>query len=158
MSKRPMPLPDSRKPGKRKKPVQFVQKPQTWQVLARDMPVYSEKQPLPDPESFVYVQVAMLWPSSGKAALVDVLMSDAKEAPARFNAFFTGNCAGFFNNVKVSDKICLYLSDATFDRVEAQSNQNMLNLPFTLTWDKRCRLRHMERGKMRGFIDLPTRM
>ncbi|KAF9651467.1 hypothetical protein BDM02DRAFT_810756 [Thelephora ganbajun] len=156
MSKRPMPHLDDHKPGKRKNPGQSVNQMKTWQVLARDIPIYFKKQPPLDPELFVYVQVAMLWPNQGKASLMDVRLTEAKMKSARFHAFFTGDCTGFFRSVKQTDMLCLYLSDATVHQVEEQCKQNTLNLPFTLSYDKRCRVKYVERGMMGRSVTFPT--
>lgn len=151
-----MPPPDNHKPAKRKN--QSVKLLQAWQVLAENIPMYFEKESPLDPGLFVFVQVVMLWPPSGKASLADVQMSEEGRKPARFFAFFTGDCTtGFFRDVKPLDKVFLYLSDATVQQVEGQCKQNTLNLPFTLTWDKTCRLRHVEKGMVDRFITFPTR-
>ena len=151
------PLVSPRKPARRKNPRQSVTQLQTWQVIAQDIPIYFRKEPPLDPELFVYVRVVMLWPTLGKASLVDIRMSDAGQKPARFVAFFTGDCTGFFHDTKKTDQLCLYLSDATMHRVEEQSKQDTLNLPFTLTWDRRCRLKYVERGMVDRSIAFPTR-
>ena len=148
---------DTRRPAKRRNPGQSVNQLQSQQVPARDIPMYFRKEPLQDPELFVYVEVVMLWPASAKACLMDVRMSDEKRNPARFFAFFTGDCACFFHDVKQSDRLCLYLSDATMHQVEEQCKQDTLNLPFTLTWDKTCRLKHVKKGIVDRSITFPTR-
>ena len=130
---------------------------QAQQVAARDIPTYFEKEPPRDHESFVYVRVEMVWPDSGKASLVDVRMSDAKFNPARFSASFAGGCTDFFRDVELSNQVCLYLSDATFHQIEAQCKHNTLDLPFTLTWDKTCRMKCVEKGNVGPFITFPTR-
>ena len=151
-----MPPRDGDNPEKRKNPPQSVNQMQT-QIAARDIPIYLRKQPLLDPEAFVYVEVAIVWPDPGRVSLVDIRMTEAKLNPARFSAFFTGDCSGFLHNVKPRDRFCLYLSDATM-REEEQCKQNTLNLPFTLTYDKRCRLRSVEKGMVGSSITFPTRM
>lgn len=156
MSKPLIPPPDNHKPTRRKNPGQSVNQLKTWQVPAHNVPMYFKKKPPRDPESFIYVQVVMLWPALGKASLVDVLMSQARRTPARFFAFFTGDCTGFFRDVKTMDILCLYLSDATVRQVEEQCKQNTLNLPFTLTWDKICRLKYVEKGMIGRSTTLPT--
>lgn len=157
MAKRPMPPLDSHKPGKRKNPGESVKKLQTRQVLARDIPRYFRGEPPLDPESFVYVRVEMLWPALGRASLVDISMFDVKDNPARFFAFFTGDCTGFFGGVTPLDKLCLYLSDATISEVEERCKQDTLNLPFALTWDKKCMLKYVEREVVGRSITFPTR-
>lgn len=119
--------------------------------------MYFRKTPPLDSQSFVYVAVVMLWPEEGKASLMDVRMSGVRENPGRFFAYFTGDCAGFFRDVKKSDQLCLYLSDAILQPVEEQSKQNTLNLPFTLTWDKKCRLNYVEKGMVDRPVTFPTR-
>jgi len=156
MSKRPMPPLDGRRTGKRKNPGQSVNQMAT-QITARDIPVYFKKQPPLDPEVFVYVEVVIVWPETSKVSLKDVRMSEAKFGPARFPAFFTGNCTGFLQRVEVGDRFCLYLSDATRHGVEEQCEQNTLNLPFTLTYDKTCRLKYVEKGMVGASITFPTR-
>jgi len=143
-------------PEKRKNPPQSVNQMQT-RVAARDIPIYLRKQPLLDSEAFVYVEVAIVWPDSGRVSLVDIRMTEAKLNPARFTASFIGDCAGFLHSVKSRDRFCLYLSDATMHE-EEQCKQNTLNLPFALTYDKRCRLRSVEKGMAGSSITLPTRM
>ena len=155
MSKRLMPPWDSNKPGKRKTPRQSVNQMPT-QITARDIPIYLRKQPPLDNEVFVYVEVAIVWPTLGKVSLMDVRMTEAKHNPARFIAFFTGDCTGVIRNVKSLDRLCLYLSDATMHEVEEQSKQNTLNLPFALNYDKRCRLKRVEKGMVGVPITFPT--
>ena len=152
-----VPPSDGRRPTKRKNPGQSVNQLQAWQVLARDIPMFFRKKPPRDSESFVYVMVVMLWPNLGKASLVDVRMSGGGETPARFFAFFAGDCAGFFRDVKQSDQLCLYLSDATVQQVEDQCKQDTLNLPFTLTWDQKCRMKYVEKGMVDRLVTFPTR-
>jgi len=154
MSKRSIP-PDVHKPVKRKNPGQTVKHLQPWQVLAPDIPKRLEEQPL-DPELFVYVRVEMLWPVKKRASLEDIRMSEAKKSPARFFAFFTGDCAGFFQGVAVTNQLCLYLSGATLGQVEERCEQDTLNLPFTLTWDKICRVKRVERGLVGRPITFTT--
>ena len=149
--------PGNHKVVKRKHPGQSVNQLQAWQVSTPEIPIYFKKEPPLDTESFAYVEVVMLWPDEGKASLVDVRMSGARHTPARFFGFFTGDCAGFFREVKESDQFCLYLSDATLRQVEEQCKQNTLNLPFTLTWDKTCRLKYVERGMVGHSVTFPTR-
>ena len=156
MSKRAMPPLDGHKSGKRKNPGQSVNQMPT-QITARDIPMYFKKQSPLDPEVFVYVEVVIIWPDSRKVSLTDVRMSEAKFGPARFPAFFTGDCTGFLRRVEVGDKLCLYLSDATVHGVEGQCEQNTLNLPFTLTYDKTCRLKYVEKGIVGHSITFPTR-
>lgn len=156
MSKRPVPPWDGHNLGKRKIPGQSVNQMST-QILARDIPIYLRKQPPIDPEAFVYVEVATVWPKLEKVSLMDVRMTEAKRNPARFCAFFTGDCAGFLRNVEPRDKLCLYLSDATMQEVEERSKQNTLNLLFTLTYDKSCRLRRVERGMAGSPVAFPAR-
>jgi hypothetical protein len=158
MSKRPAHS-DDNNPGKRKEPGRSVNQMPS-QILARDVPIYFRKRPPLDPEAFVYVKVAMIWPASGKdvgkAALEDVRMTEAKFNPARFSAFFTEDCTGFLRSMKPQDTLCLYLSDATMSEVEEQSKQNTLNLPFTLTYNKRCRLKYVERGMVGRSLTFPA--
>lgn len=154
MSKRPMP-PFGTHPVKRKNPGQTVKHLQPWQILAQDIPKRLGEQPL-DPELFVYVRVAMFWPDKKRASLEDIRMSEAKKSPARFFAFFTGDCTGFFHSVAVPDQLCLYLSGATLDQAEGRCEQNTLNLPFTLTWDKTCQVKRVERGLVGRPITFPT--
>ena len=151
---------DDNNPGKRKNPGQSVNY-MSGQIPARDVPIYFRKRPPLDPEAFVYVKVAMIWPASGKdvgkAALEDVRMTEAKFNPARFSAFFTEDCTGFLRSVEPQDTLCLYLSDATMSEVGEQSKQNTLNLPFTLTYDKGCRLKYVERGMVGRSLTFPAR-
>jgi len=156
MSKRAMPPLDGHKSGKRRNPGQSVNQMPT-QITARDVPMYFKKQPPLDPEVFVYVEVVIVWPETKKVSLTDVRMSEAKFNPARFPAFFTGDCTGFLRRVEVGDKLCLYLSDAKIHGVEEQCEQNTLNLPFTLTYDKTCRLKHVEKGMVGHSVTFPTR-
>jgi len=156
MPKQPVPPRGGDNPEKRKNPPQSVNQMQT-QVAARDIPIYLRKQPLLDPEAFVYVEVTIVWPDSGRVSLLDVRMAEAKLNPARFSAFFIGDCAGLLHSVEPRDKLCLYLSDATM-REEVQCKQNTLNLPFALTYDKRCRLRSVEKGMAGPSITFPARM
>jgi hypothetical protein len=153
-----MPPSDSRRLAQRWIPEFSLGQRRAWQVLARDIPMYFGKKLPLDSDSFVYVMVEMLWPDLGKASLVDVRMSEGKDTPARFFAYFTRDCAGFFRDVKQLDLLCLYLSDATTQQVEEQCKQNTLNLPFTLTWNKTCRLRYVEMGMASYSITFPTRM
>lgn len=157
MSKRPTAPSDERNPGKRKNFARPVRKLGAWHVLAKHIPAYLGKQPPLNSELFVYVEVEMLWPDSGKASLVDVLMCDAEDKPARFTAFFTKNSSGFFRHAKQSDRFCIYLSDAKLHQVEDQCKQDTLNLPFTLTWDTACRLKRVEKDRMVSDIVFPTR-
>jgi hypothetical protein len=151
-----MPPPDGHKPGKRKNPGQAVNQMPT-QVAARDIPIYFKKTPPLDPEAFVYVEVVIVWPDSRKVSLTDIRMTEARFNPARFPAFFTGECTGFLREVKLGDKLCLYLSDATIHGIEEQSEQNTLNLPFSLTYDKTCRLKYVERSIVGQSVTFPTR-
>lgn len=156
MSKRNMPPFDGHKQGKRKNPGQPVNSMPT-QVLARDIPIYLKKKPPLDQEAFVYVEVLQFWPDPGKVSFMDVRMTEAKHKPRRFTAFFTGDCTGFLQSANVEDKFCLYLSDATIHEVEEQCKQNTLNLPFALTYDKKCRLKYVERGMVGRSVTFPTR-
>lgn len=156
MSKQQIPPLGGRNPGKRKNPGQSVNQMQT-QILARDIPIYLRKQPPIDTEAFAYVEVATVWPNLERVSLMDVRMTEAKHNPARFFAFFTGHCASFLHDVKPGDKLCLYLSDATMQEVEERSKQNTLNLLFTLTYDKRCRLKRVERGMAGPTATFPIR-
>jgi len=156
MPKRPIPPLGGDNPGKRRNPPQSVNQMST-QIAARDIPIYLRKQPPLDPEAFVYVEVAIYWPDSGRVSLVDVRMAEAKLNPARFSVFFTGGCTGFLRDAKPRDKFCLYLSDATLHEVEEQCKQNTLNLPFTLTYDERCRVRRVERSVAGPSVTFPTR-
>ena len=156
MSKRPMPPPDGHKPGKRRNPGQPVNHMAT-QVPAREIPIYFKKQPPLDPEAFVYVEVVVVWPGPGKISLADIRMMEAGVKPARFAAFFTGDCTGFLQTVKLRDRFCLYLSDAAIHEVEEQSKQNTLNLPFALTYEKMCRLKYVEKNTVGHSITFPTR-
>lgn len=155
MSKRLMPPLDSHKPGKRKNLGQPVNK-MPAQVLAQDIPIYFKKQPPLDPESFAYVEVVIRWPDSGKVSLVDVWTSEARYNPARFSVFFIGDCTGFLQSVKPQDRLCLYLSDAKICDVKEQCKQNTLDLPFTLTYDKTCRLKYVEKGMAGPSVTFPT--
>ena len=155
MPKQSMDPPDGRKPGKPKNPGLSVNQMSTL-VLAGDIPIYFKKQPPLDPESFVYVEVVQFWPELGKASLADARMTKTKHRPARFFAFFTGGCTGVLEKAKPRDKFCLYLSDAAIHDVEEQSKQNTLNLPFTLTYDKICRLRHVEKDTVGRSVTYPT--
>lgn len=152
-----MPPLDGHKSGKRKNPGQSVNHMPT-QVAARDIPIYFKKQPPLDPEAFVYVEVVIIWPDSNKVSLTDIQMSEAGHNPARFYAVFTGDCTGLPRRVKLRDRLCLYLSDATIHEVEEQSKQNTLNLPFALTYDKKCRVKYVERGMVSTSVTFPTRM
>jgi len=156
MSKRPMPPSDGHKPRKQKNLGLSVNKMPT-QIPARDVLIYFKKEQPLDPEVFIYVRVAMLWQDLGKVSLIDVRMTEAGHNPARFHAFFTGDCAGFLRSVQQMDALCLYLSDATVHQVEEQCKQNTLNLPFTLTYDKRCRLKYVEKGMVGRSVTFPTR-
>lgn len=127
------------------------------QILARDIHIYLRKKPPLDPEAYVYVEVALVWPDLERIALMDVRMTVAKQNPARFYAFFTGNCTGLLRIVKPQDVLCLYLSGATVHEAE-QCKQNTLNLPFTLTYDKTCRLKYVEKGMAGHSVTFPTRM
>ena len=155
MSKRPMAPSDSHKPRKRH-PGQSINHMPT-QVPARDIPIYFKKRPPRDPNAFVYVEVVMVWPAIGKVSFMDVRMTEAKHNPARFHAFFTGDCTGFPERVNRQDKLCLYLSDATVHEVEEQCKQNTLNFPFTLNYDKECRLKYVEKGMVGRSVTFPTR-
>jgi hypothetical protein len=157
MPKQPMAPPDGRKTGKPKNPGLSVKQMSTL-VLTQDIPIYFKKQPPRDPEAFVYVEVVQLWPEVGKASLTDARMTKAKHRPLRFFAFFTGGCAGILKKAKPQDKICLYLSDAAIHDVEGQCKQNTLNLPFTLTYDKICRLRCVEKDMVGPPIAFSTGM
>ena len=156
MSKRPMAPSDSNKPRKRKNLGQSINRMPT-QVPARDIPIYFKKRPPRDPDAFVYVEVVMVWPDIGKVSFMDVRMTEAKHNPTRFHAFFTGDCTGFLKRVNRQDRLCLYLSDATICEVEEQCKQNTLNLPFTLTYDKECRLKYAEKGMVGRSVTFPTR-
>jgi len=127
------------------------------QVPARDIPIYFKKRPPLDPEAFVYVEVVIVWPTSGKISFSDVRMAEAGHNPARFSAFFTGDCSGFLQSAKLRDRLCLYLSDATVQEVEEQHRQNTLNLPFTLTYDKTCRMKYVERGMVGRSVTFSMR-
>ena len=155
MSKRPVLPQGGNNPGERKNLHQSVNQMPT-QIAARDIPIYLRKQPPLDPEAFVYVEVALAWSDSGRVSLVDVRMAEAKLSPARFSAFFTGGCAAFLRNVKPRDKLCLYLSDAVIHDVEEQCKQNTLDLPFSLAYDKRCRLKRVEKGLVGSSITYAT--
>lgn len=156
MPKQPIPPRGGDNPEKRKNPPQSVNQMPT-QITARDIPIYLRKKPPLDPEAFVYVEVANVWPDSGKVSLVDVRMTEAKQNPARFSAFFTGDCTDFLLGAKSRDKLCLYLLDATMQEVGEQCKQNTLNLPFALTYDKRCRLKRVERGMVVSSTTFPKR-
>jgi len=156
MSKRQMPPLDGNKPKKRQNPGASV-KQMPNQVLAQDIPMYFKKQPPLDSGAFVYVEVVIIWPDLGKVSLADIRMAAAGRKPTRFSAVFTGNCTGFLSSVKVEDKLCLYLSDATIHGVEGQCKQNTLNLPFTLTYRKRCRLKCLGGGTAGSYVTFPTR-
>lgn len=156
MSKRPMPHLDGHKPVKRKNPGQSVNQMPT-QVPARDIPIFFKKQSPLDPEAFVYVEVVIVWPNDRKISLMDVRMAEAQHKPTRFSAFFTGDCASLLESVRLHDRLCLYLSDATIQEVEEQCKQNTLNFPFTLTYDKTCRLKHTQKGMVGHSVTFPTR-
>ena len=146
--------PDGRKPGKPKNLGPSVNQMSTL-VLAQDIPIYFKKHPPLDPEAFVYVEVVQFWPKQGKASLTDVRMTKAKHGLARFFAFFTGDCTGVLEKVKPRDQFCLYLSDAAIHSVEDQCKQNTLNLPFTLTYDKICRLKYVEKDTVVRSVTFP---
>lgn len=147
-----------RGPGKQKQkqPHQAVNQMPT-QIPSRDIPIYSRRQPPLDLEAFVYVEVVIIWPDLERVSLVDVRMVEAKYNPARFYAYFTGDCADFLSNVQPRDQLCLYLAEAAMSEVQEQNKQNTLNLPFTLTYDKACRIKHVERGMAGPLVTFPTR-
>lgn len=147
----------SKRPTKKQKTPGKPVNQMPTQILARDIPTYLRKQPPVDPEAYVYVEVETVWQSSGKVALTDVRMTEAKHNPARFFAFFTGDSAIVPRNLKPQDKLCLYLSDATMKEVEELSKQNTLNLLFTLTYDKRSRFKRVERGMASSLITFSAR-
>jgi hypothetical protein len=156
MSKRPTLPSGGLQSVKRRNLGQPLSQLRRWQVLARDIPAYFTKQPPLNQESFVYVQVEMVWLDQGRVSLVDVHMSHAKHHPARFSAVFTGDCSDFTENLKPPDQLCLYLSDATVRSTGERRKQDTLNLSFTLTWDKTCRLKRVEGGVVGGLITFPT--
>jgi len=144
MSKRPMPPLNGRNPAKRRNPGKSVPQMQT-QIRAQDVPVYLKKPTPIDPEAFIYAEVLMVWKDEGRVVLRDVGPTEAGANRARFSAFFAGNWLVFsITSNHRKGFVCIWQMRQSAGW--GSSKQDTLNLPFSLSYNERCRLRRVEKG------------